>query len=225
MSQGKFDPEIAVESTTRAVKDYAETSLRLDPEDSASEMFADVVMEFPGTKLDEQKAPLVRPLVHFEIDSLVVTPVGIGDNEFADNYDESLGTVNPQYASVIVVNFDVGIWTSARSGGTTMRMRIFQRLLNAFGGNAASEKFRTATDGGDGGIEIRDFGGGRFTSDTINDVPVFRSVNGELIVRCYSRTPISTQSAPAIQEIDQDPSLMVVTSTDSDGDPQYVLLG
>lgn len=197
-----YDPEEWELSTIRAVQDWATTGLN-------SGLY-EVVMEFPAPAIEAKTMPFTKAMVHFEVDAIEIAPVGIGENVFALNYDPVGKTVTPQFSEVAVINFDVGIWTSDRTGGTTTRARLRQYLQELFG-VGSRVKFRKATDGGDGGIEILSFSGGRNSPDTIGDVPVYRTVNSELEVRVFTRTKIdSDNTGPSIETIVQAPGLTIL---------------
>jgi hypothetical protein len=167
-------------------------------------------MEFPGADIDAKTVPLKKTLIHFAIDAIESREVGMGDNVFNSNYNATTHTVTPQSAMVNVVNFDIGIWASDESGGTTQRMRARQLLQNLFGIGAVA-KFRTRTDGGNGGVEILRFSGGRFITEPVNDIRLYRMVDGQMDVRVYSRTPLSfAETGPAIEEIVQAPNLTII---------------
>jgi hypothetical protein len=128
----KYDPENWLLSVIRCIKEWTETGLNPD--------LFEIVMEFPGARFDEMKVPFSKSLVHFEVDSIDSSPLGMGDNAFADNYNAVDKTVNPQYAEMHVVNFDVGIWTADKSGGTTYRALLRQHLQNLFGVGAVTRR-------------------------------------------------------------------------------------
>jgi hypothetical protein len=196
-----YDPEKWLETTLRGIKDYVTANLNT--------RIYEIVMEFPGPKLDDSKLPIRKSIIHFEIDDIVDRPVGLGDDPMEWNYDVA-GIVNPQWAAMHQINFDVGIWTSDDSGGTTARMRAKQELQRLFGFPPSVNALRAATNGGDGCVEIIRYTGGSFTLDTINDVRMYRMVNGELDVRVFSRTPLSDTPGPAIEEIVQSPGLTII---------------
>lgn len=199
-----FDPEHWLETTVRGIKDYVT--------DNINTRIYDVRMEFPGSDLDSGKIkmPMRQTIIHFEIDDMPDRPIGFGDRPMVENYNVVDDTVNPQWAAMHMINFDVGIWASDDSGGTTQRMRAKQELQRLFGFPPSIAALRAATDGGDGAVEILRYSGGNFTVDTINDVRVYRMVNGELEVRVFSRTPLSDIPAPAITGIDQSPGLTIL---------------
>jgi len=197
-----YDPEQWLESVIREIKSYFT--------DHANMRIYDVVMDFPGTEIATMTVPITKTIVHFAVDEIVSREVGMGDNVFADNLDEGTNEILPQTAMENVINFDVGVWSADSSGGTTMRMRARQLLQNLFG-VGAWESFRNRTDGGDGGIEIRRFSGGRFVMDRVNDVRLYRMVDCQMDVRVYSRTPITFATpGPTIEEVLQDPHLTII---------------
>jgi hypothetical protein len=197
-----FNPEKWEETAVRGVKDYVEANIDTD-------LYA-VVMEFPGALLDAQEMPLDKTVIHFDIDDHVNQPLGLGEKPIVDNYDDTSHTVNPQWGAMHRLNFDVGIWASDKSGGTTSRMRANQYLMQLFGFPNSVDALRAATDGGDGAVEILRYSGGNNTIDTVNDVRVYRMIGGELEVRVFSRTPLSDTPSPAIEEIVQSPGLTII---------------
>lgn len=209
----KFNPERWNETMIRGLKDYAEREFQnamSDSDGAAGLLVWEILMEYPGTLLDQRKMPLVKPLVHFEIDEIVSSPVGFGENIFAWHYDETDQTVTPQDAMSHVVNFDVGVWSSDSSGGTTARMIARQILTDMFS-PLGMENLRAATNGGDGALEGLRFTGGRNTPDRVNDMVVYRTVGSELTLRVFSRRAIRTSvPRPTIEDITQDPGLTIV---------------
>jgi len=202
MTQTKFDPEHWLETTFRGIKDYVESNVNT--------RIYQVVMEFPAPLMDATILPLRKTIIHFELDDSPEMPLGFGDNNMVDNYDSVTQTVNPQEARIHHLNFDVGIWASDASGGTTSRMRARQILSGLFGGAQAFDRLKTATDGGDGFIEILRFSGGSFAIDTVNDQRLYRMIGCELELRVWGRTPKLDEGGPAIEEIFQDPGLTIL---------------
>ena len=202
MSQTIFSPETWLESLVRGLKDYVVNNLDTD--------VYDVVMEFPGPMFDSSKMPLDKSVIHFEADDIGTSPLGMGDEPLLENYDPGNQSVNPQWGAMHSVNFDVGVWTSDRSGGTTSRMRAMQILNQLFGFPSSVIALRDATTGDDGGVEITSYSGGRFALDHVNDVRVYRMVGGQLQVRVFSRVAPLAAPAPAIEEITQVPNLTIL---------------
>jgi hypothetical protein len=200
--QPVYDPEHWLESLVRTLQAYAENGVNNAVHDNlgnpAGLQAYNIIMEFPGEVIDDVKnLPLDRTIIHFEIDDPQTRVVGFGDNVFSQNFNEVEGTVSPQEARLHTVNFDVGIWSTDSSGGTTSRMRAFQILNTLFSGAKATEALRIFSDGGDGPIDILSFAGGRFATERVNDINVYRTMGAELEVRVFSRTAIPT-AEPAI---------------------------
>lgn len=203
MTVTNFDPEKWLETCVRGVKDFAEEAFDLD--------VYEVVMEFPGAELDSREAPWKKTVVHFNIDAQDDGLLGMGDSPLEWNYSAPEHAVFPQWGAFHVINFDVGIWATDKSGGPTSRMRAKQHLWNLFGGPTGIINLRAATDGGDGAVEIVNFTGGHNTIDsTTNDVRVYRTVDCSLEVRVFSRTPLPVEAGPAIEEITQTPGLTII---------------
>jgi hypothetical protein len=204
-----FDPEDWLVSMKRGLEAYVKNGFQQSVTGRQGDLVYEVIFEFPSGDMMAKKVPLKKPVIHFEVDEIRPSLVGFGDNVFAWNFNETDYSVKPQEAAENVVNFDVGIWTSDTSGGTTTRLRIYQILEQLFIGKRAKEALLKATDGGDGGVEILRYRGGRFLSEHINDVLVYRMVDSELEVRVFSRTPKPFLAEPAIQGITQDPQLTI----------------
>jgi hypothetical protein len=202
----KYNPEKWMETTLRVLKEYVE--------DNVNTRIYNVVMEFPGSIVDAGKLPIPKTIIHFELDAVDSGPVGFGDGKFADNYDAATQTIAPQYATVNVLTFDVGIWASDRSGGTTARMRARQALEFLFGVNGGGlSKLMDYSDNGDGGLEILSFSGGRFVLDSsTRDFRLYRMVDCQLVIRVFSRTPIPVDDPgqPTIEQITQTPNLTII---------------
>jgi hypothetical protein len=197
-----YDPERWLETTIRGIKDYVIANINT--------RIYDVRMEFPAPSLERGKVPLSKTIIHFEIDDMPERHLGFGENIGAYNYDAAAKLAFPQEARVQEVNFDVGIWAWDKSGGTTSRMKAKQILSNLFGGPLGQRALFAATDGGDGGVEILSFSGGRYAIDRINDVRVYRMVNCALDVRVFSRTPMPSEGGPTIEDIQQAPNLSII---------------
>ncbi len=207
-----YDPEIWLESFNRTLKEYVlegvDNAIKDQGGAAAGDKIYEVVFEFPGTELLEKLMPNDRALMHFEIDDPQNRLVGIGDNIFRDNFDAADDTIRPQEARVHEINLDVGVWSWDRSGGTTTRMRAYQILLNLFHGSRAQKAAWEFSTSGDGGIEILSFTGGRFLTEQIGDIPVYRIVDCQLECRVYSRTPMPARE-PAIESFTVNPNLVI----------------
>jgi len=208
-----FDPEIWLETTLRGLKEYAEQQFDnalVGPDGPVGLEAYEIVMEFPGATLDASKVPMRRTVVHFEIDDIVTSTMGFGSGGVEEIYDEATGTVLIQEAQRQRILFDLGIWATDASGGSTSRARARQILTTAFGGNAGAKRLCEFTDGGEGQLELLNFSGGRFLMDRINDMGVYRMVDCTLEIGVYSRTPKdAVVPMPAIITIDQDPFLLI----------------
>ena len=210
-----YNPEEFLTSLFRALGEFVKTGFHnatVGDGGPAGDSVWDVRMGYPSSDQVNQMVPMSRTIIHFEIDDIQDSHIGFGDNIFAANYtsnpDAGTDTVEPQEARQHIVSFDVGIWASDRSGGVTSRLRAYEILSFLFAGTMAQDKMSEATDGGDGRLEITVYRGGRFVTESINDVPVFRMVGGELEIRVFSRTPKGLPG-PAIEQITQDPDLTI----------------
>jgi len=212
-----YDPEIWLESTIRGIKGYA-----MDFFDKAIQTAQgpvglqayEIVMEFPGPLLDARKVPMRKTVIHFEIDDIISQPAGMS-NSLVWTFDPDTNTTMAQEPIYHRMLWDVGIWASDASGGTTSRARAMQILNNAFGGLIGSRALCTFTRGVDGQVDVLRYSGGRFLMDRINDVGVYRMTDATLEVGVYSRTPADQAfTAPAIINIFQDPNLEIIEGTD-----------
>lgn len=197
-----YDPENWLTSLTRSLKEYAEVGFD-------SQLYV-VTMEFPGTEANPLKPPFEKSLIHFASDDIIGMELGFGDNIFLENYDPINETVQPQEARQHNINYDVGIWTSDLSGGTTQRMRAFEILADLFQGSRARTNLWNATSAGDGGVEIIKFTGGRFITETIDDNVIYRLVDCEMEVRVFSRTK-KGDPEPAVTDVIQAPGLTITS--------------
>lgn len=180
-----YDPNDWLLSMTRTLGSYVETTLA-DPD-------TDVEMSFPDTRNWKKDTPLARALIHFEQDDISDPVLGFGVpgvDVFTDT-DPLNPTTEHAEAAMHLVNFDVGVWTSAEAGGATKRMQLVQALKNMLATASGKVAFNTATQG----LYAVSFEGGRNELDRINDIPVWRALNMTLIVRCFSR------HAPAVPDV------------------------
>ena len=221
MTITKFDPELWLETLTRGIESYTEEGFKnsvLDASNNAvGDEVYDIVMEFPSTDEILKRVPLKKTLIHFEIDTIEDLVLGFSGREqtiVKSTYDAGTATIVQQEGVEHRVNFDVGIWTSDRAGGKTARLRAYQNLIRLFQGKLAFDDLRdatTKTDGGefDGCLEIYNFTGGRFLVESVNDINLYRLVDCQLVIRCYSRTSPLRPPLPSIEEIFQDPDLII----------------
>jgi hypothetical protein len=151
----------------------------------------DVVMEYPESDDLPQASEFTKTIIHFEIDDADNKMLGFGDG-----VTQTVEAVQPDGSTLLtdyegrshVINFDVGVWSTDVSGGTTSRARAYQMLDYILNGKAAKDRCWAST----GGVEIRYYNSGRFVKDTINDIRVFRVVGAELEARVYSRNVAAT---------------------------------
>ena len=195
-----YDPENWLISCMRSLGEYVKEAM---PDE-----FYQVVNEFPGTETLNTLIPENKSVIHFEIDDIENTVLGFGNNYFRDNFDAGSGTAQPQEARQHIIDMDVGIWAWDKSGGTTSRMRAYQALTNLFHGSRAYWRTWNSSSDGDGGIEILSWNGGRFLTERLNDMPVYRTVDATLRVRLYSRTPMGA-GEPVVLTWVQDPNLSI----------------
>jgi hypothetical protein len=208
-----FNPQLWLETAVRGLKDYAVTGFNdavLDDlnNPTGSDVY-EIVMEFPSDELINTLVPGKKTLIHFELDDIRDETLSFGRNIAAQVYDNVNFTLTQREGRRHILNFDVGIWTWDKSGGTTARLRAREVLSNLFTGGLATENLRTATDGGDGQLELLSFAGGHFITEAINEVRVFRMVNANLMIRVFSRTP-SPLVEPTVEEVLQDPTELVL---------------
>lgn len=189
-----FNPDRWMTSLFRSLKDYLEAGL---------DNVYDLEMSYPDPEDMKKRMPLAKTLLTFECDNPRQIPFGLGDNVVQSFEHEPAGTVEEWEAHCHEVDIDVGIWASIESGGTTARWEAREDLDLLLNGPAALEACMEAT----GGIEIQSFSGGRFITDSINDVVVLRVVDMTLKVRVFSRTkkvPISY-----VDSVEQSPGLVI----------------
>lgn len=179
----QFNPDAWLTSLTRALKEYVMDGLGLSG--AASDPY-EVRMSYPDVTEVADKLPLKKTMIHFEIDDPRQVMFGLGDNVVHSDVDESNFVITEWEAHCHDVDIDVGVWASVESGGSTSRMEAREDLDKLFNGPSARETCMTETNG----VDPREFSGGRFLTDTISDVLVFRIVDMTLRVRVYSRTVI-----------------------------------
>lgn len=204
MAQRVFDPDHYLTSTVRALQDYITNAFDAG--------LVTVIPEFPPP--DSWETPIGKVVVHLEKDADDPQPIGFGTFSRL-TYDDATQTVTQEEATAwYLINFDLGIWAFEETGGSTARMEVEETLKQLFIGNSADLDLAAATNG----IHVYSFSGGRHFTDSINSLPVWRTMDMTLIVRvCGRRTHAATE---AIMDFDQAPELVIgVTPTDPDGDP------
>lgn len=202
-----FDPANWLISAQRTLEAALLAALAefLDPIDPADAY--DIVWDWPDSGEIGKGAELKKTIVHFVIDDIDNRRIGIGDNQ--TKRTETLAvdpiadpdTVTYAEGGLHEINFDVGVWASDLSGGSTARLVVYQMLYNLFGTEFARRSFNATTEG----VEILRFNGGRFITDRINDVRVFRIIDSELVARVYSGINVETlvivDKEPEVDEI------------------------
>jgi hypothetical protein len=180
-----FDNDIWLTQTIDLIDDYIRAEIS-DAVPGGGENVYHVVMEFPASQELAGPNEIQQTLIHFEVDDIMPKRLGFGPGfvqEKVTENDPDPTILTPREGMEIVMNFDVGIWASDKSGGPTARARAYQILHRALAGDVGRSKLRDFTNGG---IEIIHYTGGRFITETINDIRVFRSVDSELEVRVFS---------------------------------------
>ena len=216
MSVTEFNPDLWLETLHRSIKDYVRNEIDnfiLDDLDAPAGLQAyDVEMDWPESVDTARDIQLEKTLIHFVADDIDSTKLGFGEDLV--NATELLQVaplpdlVQYHEARMHVVNYDVGIWASDKSGGSSSRLVAFQMLDRIFGGPQARRKFKTDTKG----VQVIRFNGGTFITERVNDIRTFRVIDCELVVRVFSRVKIDDRII--VEEIVQDPDM-----EDFDGNP------
>lgn len=189
-----FDPDHYVISSFRTLKSYALSSIDSD--------LYEIQFGFPGADDIGRWLPLEKILIHFEIDDITHIPLGFGDSVVAVEYDDEDTTIIESEAQQHLINWDIGIWTSAQSGGVTSRLEAYQVINDLFVGPTAYFNLNQL------GIEIRSFTGGSFIKEEIDNLSVYRVVNMTLVTRVYSRRLVGP--TPQITDIGVAPEVSVM---------------
>jgi hypothetical protein len=206
-----YDPDNWLTSAQQALEDYITNKFNnavVAPGDIPGGLDVwKVVMDFPESDDLPDLLADGKTIVHFALDDIDNRRLGMGSNvvDFTEvpGVGGAAGHVDEVVAGLHYLNFDVGIWAYDRSGGASLRIETYQ-YLEEFLGVSAQEKVMEATDG----IEIQSFNGGRWVTDRVGGVRVFRTVDAELVLRVYSRkSPLPP--APLAEEIVQVPGLTI----------------
>jgi hypothetical protein len=197
----EFDPDAWLTSLQRSLEDYVmgeiDAFIKQGANDVGLEVY-DVVFDWPDAAELAKAASLPKTIIHFVIDDIDNRPLGFGNNapaateELHDEPDPDL--IRYHEGNGHVVNFDVGVWASDHSGGSTSRLVVYQMLYQLFGTELGKQKTRETID-----VEIQRFNGGRFIIDKIGDVRVFRIIDCEMVARVFSRT-----TGPDLVIVDKD---------------------
>lgn len=204
-----FDPEDVLKSSVRAVCDYVQQHSPVFASDYPlvplrNKPVYEVIQETIDQRL--QKVPLERTVIVFEIDDVNPMAIGFGQNRVKETTEvvpatlpaTGTKTVITNYEAVCFeINFDVGVWAFDQTGGTTSRMDANSLLMSFLHGASARQLFNVETDG----VQIRSWSGGRDVQDKINDIPVYRTVGAELVVRVFGRVPaVIVDTDTAVEE-------------------------
>jgi hypothetical protein len=191
-----FDPDNWLTSMMRSLKAYMEVNL--------ADNF-DLEMAYPDVTAMVKNVPLPKTLIHFDVENPDAQFFGLGDNIVADEITAG-DTLVEHEATCYVVTLDLGVWAFVETGGPTSRMEAMEQLTTMFSGPQARAACMTATNG----VEVLDNGmsGGRFLTDSIDDIPVFRVTDMSLRIRVYARKKLG--AIEYIHQIpDQDPQLVI----------------
>lgn len=209
MSVTEFNPDQWLTSLHRGLADYVRSEIDKFIKDNVdADVGLDVYeidMDWPESSEVPRDIQLEKTLIHFVVDDIENTKLGFGRDVV--NASEVLQAapepdyINWEQARMHVVNYDVGVWASDQSGGSTSRLVTYQMLDRIFGGDYARRQFRAATKG----IEIIRFNGGTFITERVNDIRVFRIIDCELVVRVFSR--VKLEDEVITEEIVQAPDL------------------
>ena len=208
MSGYEYDPDSPIVSTVRSLKAHVEALVAADTQLAG---VTEVEMSFPDTTVWTKDQPLGKTIIHFDIDDQENPVIGfgrVGKSTFVPGDPE--GTVGHelfQEATRHMINFDVGIWASAQSGGHTKRLEVREMLTKAFASAGGRKAFNEAT----GGLQVARFEGGEDVIDRINDLPLWRTAAMTLVLDVFGRiTPEIPDTVPL--SIGQDPHLTIVTN-------------
>lgn len=201
-----FQPDTWLTSLQRSLKDFIEAKINayfLDNNNLPTGANAfEIVFDWPQSDELAKSVKLPRAIIHLIVDDISNVKLGFG-SDVVDVDEEihlpaSADLRFEKEAQGHVLNFDVGVWTSDQSGGSTTRLVAYEMLQKILNTQMGREELHDTT----GGVEVIHFTGGRFITDTINDVRVFRIIDSELVVRVYSRMISQPQVIP-----DQDPDV------------------
>lgn len=186
-----IDPVLWVESLFLSLENYVKVN---------SSIAYNILFSFPSAEDLGNLMAFPRTIIHFDIDDHNSPPIGFGDQVVDHVFDNPEGTVRDVELNQHVINFDVGVWASAKSGGVSSRLKTLQLLTNLFNGPSAFMRVREHL-----GIEIVSFAGGSFVTDDIDNVPVWRIIGMTLVVRAFTRKVIGPDTF--ITSIRQEPGI------------------
>jgi hypothetical protein len=182
-----YDPGHHLESLEEELKAYLVSRFAAAYPGVDFNQVYDIVWDYPTAEALPGDAEFKKTIIHFSIDDVDPKRLGLGPGrvtaEIVDGTPLTVGTVTEHEAMSNIVNFDVGIWASDLSGGVSSRLKAYQWLQKFF----ATDNARRACWEFTQGVEIKFYRSGRFVTEAINDVRVFRVVGAELEVRVFSR--------------------------------------
>lgn len=191
MNRTGLDPDRWLESLTHSLETYVRNGF--------TEIY-DVQFSYPPANQRASLPKMEKTLIHFEIDVIDNPLMGFGNSIVDALYDDANVTITEIGAECHIVNFDVGIWASSKSGGVTARHRAYQHLSNLFAGPGGYNKAQQEAD-----IEIMRFTGGSSVVEEIGEIPVFRVIGIELVTRVYGRRVMPV--LPYVETTVQEPGL------------------
>lgn len=206
-----YNPDEYLTSAIRSLIEYVKEGLELTGDDDDPYTVESAYPDAEG--IGKSRVPLAKTMIHFEIDEINGITFGLGDCVVDDDVREIVGSDPPQdevlrmEAKRFDITLDMGIWASVESGGPTARMQARQDLDTLLSGTGAYEACHAATDG----VELLSFTGGRNVTDSINDVPIFRTVDMALRIRVFARQNLV--AVPVIEGVTQLPEIVIDDET------------
>ena len=207
----QFSPDAWLTSLFNALTDFIASEIDASvqdntPSNAGLEVY-EISMDFPASKDLPRSAEFNKTIIHFVIDDIDNRRLGLGHQivnatETPAAIPGNADTIQEQEARSHTVNFDVGVWASDLSGGSSSRLRAYEMLDKILNGDIAREKCFAST----GGVEIIRYNAGRFVTETTNEIRVFRIVGAELEVRVVSRE-MAAPGSIVDSEPDQQPDV------------------
>lgn len=198
----QYDPDDFLLSSLRSLGSYISETLN-DPD-------VRVEQSFPDTSTWTKETPLAQSIIHLDKDDVSPQVLGFGipgKDVFTDEDNDTVEDhVERQEAFLVEITYDVGIWVSTEMGGVTTRAELHQALISMFGSPGGRIALNEAT----GGINVVSFHGGRDQLDRVNDLPVWRVLDLNLIIRVIGRN--RSEPVQLIQVVSSDGSLVIPTS-------------
>lgn len=183
-----YDPDLWLESAQRAIAAHVRAEIDASLEAAGNPIglqVYEIVFGYPEASELAGYVESEKTLVHFSLDDIDNRTLGMGLNQVKATEDTLADpdTITWEEGQGHVLNYDVGVWASDKSGGPTSRLRIIQALQKILNTSVGKQKLREVTEG----VEVIRFNGGRMIVDRISDVRVFRVIDAELVVRVFSR--------------------------------------